>query len=57
MVGGTGTLTVTKDDEAKRLSVTGPPKMHQIVADDAGRNGHLEVRLSRGLQAYSFTYG
>jgi hypothetical protein len=31
--------------------------MHQIVSDDAGGNGHLEVGLSKGLQAYSFTYG
>ena len=57
VVGGTGTLTVTKDGEAKRISVTGPPNMHQIVSDDTGGNGHLEVGLSRGLQAYSFTYG
>ena len=31
--------------------------MHQIVSNDTGATGHLEVGLSRGLQAYSFTYG
>jgi cytochrome c biogenesis protein CcdA/thiol-disulfide isomerase/thioredoxin len=57
VVGGTGTLTVTRDGEATRISITGPPNMHQIVSDDTGGNGHIEVGLSRGLQAYSFTYG
>ncbi len=57
VVGGTGTLTVTRDGEAKRIPATGPPNMHQIVSDDTGGNGHLEVGLSMGLQAYSFTYG
>ncbi len=57
VVGGTGTLTVTKDGAVKRISVTGPPNMLQIVADDAGGNGHVEVALSKALQVYSFTYG
>jgi cytochrome c biogenesis protein CcdA/thiol-disulfide isomerase/thioredoxin len=57
VVGGIGTLTVTRYGEAKRISVTGPPNMHQIVSDGTGGNGHLEVGLSKGLQAYSFTYG
>ncbi|BBX64281.1 hypothetical protein MSAS_34550 [Mycobacterium saskatchewanense] len=57
VVGGIGTITVTKDGEVKRISVTEPANMHQIVADDAVGNGRLEVGLSKGLQAYSFTYG
>jgi cytochrome c biogenesis protein CcdA/thiol-disulfide isomerase/thioredoxin len=57
VVGGTGTLTVTKDGETNHISVTGPPNMHQIVSNETGGNKHLEVGLSRGLQAYSFTYG
>ena len=31
--------------------------MHHIVFNDTGATGHVEVALSRGLQAYSFTYG
>jgi len=31
--------------------------MHHIVSNDTGATGHLEAAVSRGLQAYSFTYG
>jgi hypothetical protein len=31
--------------------------MRQIVGGDAAGAGHVEVALTRGLQAYSFTYG
>jgi hypothetical protein len=31
--------------------------MHHIVSNNTDATGHLEVALSRGLQAYSFTYG
>ncbi|HWF30286.1 MAG TPA: cytochrome c biogenesis protein DipZ [Mycobacterium sp.] len=57
VVGGTGTLSVTRGGETTRISVTGPPNMHKVVSNDTGATGHVEVGLSRGLQAYSFTYG
>src|SRR5271163_157285 len=57
VVGGTGTLTVTREGQTSRTPVAGPPNMHHIVSNDTGATGHLEVALSRGLQAYSFTYG
>jgi hypothetical protein len=31
--------------------------MRQIVAADSGSRGHVEVSLSEGLQAFSFTCG
>jgi hypothetical protein len=31
--------------------------MRQIVAGERDACGHVEVRLSKGLQAFSFTYG
>jgi hypothetical protein len=31
--------------------------MRQVVADDNAGAGTLEVALSEGLQAFSFTYG
>jgi hypothetical protein len=31
--------------------------MRQLVADDQDAAGSLEVSLSKGLQAFSFTYG
>jgi cytochrome c biogenesis protein CcdA/thiol-disulfide isomerase/thioredoxin len=57
VVGGTGTVTVTREGEPKQLSISGPPTLHQIVADDSVRRGEVEVQLSQGLQAFSFTYG
>jgi Thioredoxin like C-terminal domain len=57
VVGGTGTLTVTRNGESRSIPISGPPNMRQIVADDTAGAGHVEVGLSMGLQAYSFTYG
>lgn len=57
VVGGTGTVRVTRDGVSTELAVSGPPNMHQIVADDTDGAGTLEVSLSEGLQAFSFTYG
>ncbi|MDT5245268.1 MAG: hypothetical protein QOD36_2644 [Mycobacterium sp.] len=57
VVGGTGTVTVTKDGKTTTMPVSGPPNMRQLVADDQDGAGSLEVSLSKGLQAFSFTYG
>lgn len=57
VVGGTGTVTVTRDGESKEIPVSGPPTLRQIVNDDEVRRGLVEVQLSEGLQAFSFTYG
>ncbi|MGK2865093.1 MAG: cytochrome c biogenesis protein DipZ [Mycobacterium sp.] len=57
VVGGTGTVRVTRDGVSTELAVSGPPNMRQIVADDNDGAGTLEVSLSEGLQAFSFTYG
>jgi cytochrome c biogenesis protein CcdA/thiol-disulfide isomerase/thioredoxin len=57
VVGGTGTITVTRNGESKDIPVSGPPTLRQIVGDDEVERGLAEVRLSQGLQAFSFTYG
>ena len=57
VVGGTGTVTVTRDAATTTIPVSGPPNMRQIVADDQDGVGNVEVSLSKGLQAFSFTYG
>ena len=57
VVGGTGTVTVTRDGETTTIPVSGPPNMRQIVADDQDGAGNVDVSLSKGLQAFSFTYG
>jgi len=57
VVGGTGTLTVTRDGKSTTVPVGGPPTSHQVVAGDQVAPGTLEVRPSRRLQVFSFTYG
>ena len=57
VAGGEGTVTVTRDGKTTTVPISGPPQSRQIVADDEVERGQLEVRLSKGLQAFSFTYG
>ncbi|OBI89035.1 cytochrome c biogenesis protein DipZ [Mycobacterium asiaticum] len=57
VVGGTGTLTVLRNGKPTVLPISGPPTSHQIVADTAQSAGTIEVRPSKGLQLFSFTYG
>ncbi len=57
VVGGTGSLTVTRDGKTTTVPVSGPPTAHQIVTGDDLARGLLDVRLSKGLQVFSFTYG
>jgi hypothetical protein len=48
---------VTHDGKITPIPISGPPNMHQILADDTARAGRIELSLSPGLQAFSFTYG
>jgi cytochrome c biogenesis protein CcdA/thiol-disulfide isomerase/thioredoxin len=57
VVGGTGTVTVTRDGKTMTFPVSGPPNMRALVTDDQDGAGSLKVSLSKGLQAFSFTYG
>ena len=57
VVGGTGTLTVTRDGKSTTLPVSGAPTSHQVVSGGQVAAGTLEVRPSPGLQMYSITYG
>ena len=57
VVGGTGTVTVIRDGKQTTIPVSGPPNLRELVVDDTDGAGSLQVRLSKGLQAYSFTYG
>jgi cytochrome c biogenesis protein CcdA/thiol-disulfide isomerase/thioredoxin len=57
VVGGTGTVTISRAGKTTMVPVSGPPNMRQVVADDGEGAGSLEVKLSKGLQAFSFTYG
>ena len=57
VVGGTGTLTVTRGGKTTTTAIGGPPTLHQIVADEAARGDRLDMRVSPGLQVFSFTFG
>jgi cytochrome c biogenesis protein CcdA/thiol-disulfide isomerase/thioredoxin len=57
VVGGTGNLTVTRDGKTTTVPVNGPPTSRQIVAGNDVARGLLDVRSSKGLQVFSFTYG
>ncbi|MFF6992392.1 cytochrome c biogenesis protein CcdA [Streptomyces sp. NPDC010273] len=37
--------------------VEGTPTLHRLVDDSTARTGHLELRFTPGIQAYSFTFG
>ena len=57
VAGGVGDVTVTSNGRTTTVPISGAPTSHQLVSGDAVARGQLEVRLSKGLQAFSFTYG
>jgi cytochrome c biogenesis protein CcdA/thiol-disulfide isomerase/thioredoxin len=57
VVGGTGTITVTRDQQTTTMPVGGAPTLHQIVADGAAHRDQLDMQVSKGLQVFSFTFG
>jgi cytochrome c biogenesis protein CcdA len=57
VVGGTGSLTVTRDGKTTTVPISGPPTSHQIATGNDMARGLLDVRSSTGLQVFSFTFG
>ena len=57
VAGGEGDVTVTSNGKTTTVPISGAPTSHQLVSSGAVTRGQLEVRLSKGLQAFSFTYG
>ena len=56
-VGGTGTLTVSAGGASKAIRVSGAPDIYTVATEQPARDGTVTIRLSPGLQAYSFTFG
>ncbi|MCK9894497.1 cytochrome c biogenesis protein CcdA [Frankia sp. AgB32] len=54
---GTGTITTTLDGHTTSQHVGGAPNIYTLVSEPKSVTGTLDVRLSPGLQAYSFTFG
>ena len=56
-VGGTGTLRVTDGSTTRTIHVSGAPDISTVVSHAAATAGTVTVTLSRGLTAYSYTFG
>jgi hypothetical protein len=50
-------VTVTVNGEKREFEVSGTPNSYPIIPAGAAAKGTLEVTLSPGLEAYSFTFG
>jgi thiol-disulfide isomerase/thioredoxin len=56
-VSGTGTITATVDGKTTSYPVSGAPNIYQLLNRQSPERGQLDVTLSPGLSAYSFTFG
>ena len=56
-VGGTGTLTVSAGSTSRVIRVSGAPDIYTVATKQPAGDGTVTIRLSPGLQAYSFTFG
>ena len=56
-VGGTGTLTVSDGGTTKVIRVSGAPDIYTVASHTSAQDGTVTIKLSPGLQAYSFTFG
>lgn len=60
VVGGTGAITVTRDQRTTTTPIDGPPTLHRIVGNDPGdtaRRDQFDMHVTKGLQVFSFTFG
>jgi cytochrome c biogenesis protein CcdA/thiol-disulfide isomerase/thioredoxin len=57
VVGGNGSLTVTRAGKTTSVPVSGPPTSHEIAATHDVIRDSLEIRVGKGLQVFSLTYG
>ena len=57
VLAGEGTVTLKVDGKTTTIEVSGTPNSYQLLTTDGIEKGTLEVTLSEGLEAYSFTFG
>jgi len=57
VLSGEGTITVTNGGATTTVPVTGTPRAYEIVTTDATTTGTVQVAVSPGVDAYSFTFG
>jgi cytochrome c biogenesis protein CcdA/thiol-disulfide isomerase/thioredoxin len=56
-VGGTGTVTATVNGKTTKYPVSGAPNIYPVVHSSDSLQTTLDLTLSPGLSAYSFTFG
>jgi cytochrome c biogenesis protein CcdA/thiol-disulfide isomerase/thioredoxin len=56
-VGGTGTITATVNGTTTTYKVSGAPDIYTLVHRNSLERATIQVKLSPGLSAYSFTFG
>jgi len=56
-VGGTGTITATVSGRTRTYAVSGAPDIYPLVHRASLGRATIQVTLSPGLSAYSFTFG
>ena len=56
-VGGTGTLTLTEGGRTRTVEVSGAPNIRTVSSHASPTTGTATIHLSKGLSAYSFTFG
>lgn len=57
VLAGEGTVTLAIDGKKTTIDVSGTPNSYRLVKTGDIETGTLEVTLSEGLEAYSFTFG
>ena len=57
VLAGTGTVTYTVGGVTKTIDVSGTPNAHTLVTTKNSGSGTLNVTLSAGVEAFSFTFG
>ncbi|WP_328582728.1 cytochrome c biogenesis protein CcdA [Streptomyces sp. NBC_00370] len=56
-VGGTGTVTAKINGRTTTYRISGAPDIYPLLSAEDQQSGTLDVTLSPGLSAYSFTFG
>ena len=56
-IGGTGTITATSNGVTKTFKVSGAPDIYTVVSQKSAVRHTVDISVSPGLTAYSFTFG
>lgn len=57
VLSGEGTVTLKADGKTTKIQVSGTPQSYQLLKLKNATEGQLEVHVSEGVQAFSFTFG